>query len=575
MTKILIIEDEPNVRRLIAELLLMEGFEVIPAKNGSVGIECAQTQLPDLILCDVMMPELDGYQVLSQLRKNPLTALIPFIFLTARASKADLRQGMELGADDYLTKPFTANELLGAIAARLAKQQTVAERYTATLNEKTEELNRLAYYDSLTDLPNRLSLREQFTQTVVATAENEFPIAILYLGLDQFRRINTSLGYDHGDLLLQQIAKRLQPLVGEKGVVARLSGDEFAVIPSLQEMDYLCDLDAQIAIAQVTERILMAIAQPFVIGKQTVFISASVGIALYPQDGSDIDSLIRNAEYALRKTKEQGGNGYQFYAALVSIETPDQMGLEADLHYALDNAELEIYYQPQVSLITNQICGAEALLRWQHPDRGMVSPTEFIPLAESTGLIIPIGEWVLMTVCQQIRDWQKLGYTIQVSVNLSARQFSQPNLCEFINRILRLNQINSTLLDLELTESLLVSDVQRAIITLKRLRDMGLRISIDDFGTGYSSLSYLQRFPFDTLKIDRLFIRGIHKNPKQAAITTALTQMAHQLQLQVIAEGVETSEEMTFLKQHGCDAVQGYFFSPAVPANTFIQLCSR
>lgn len=572
MTKVLVIEDDLDVRHGLVDLLELEGYEVVATENSFTSIQIAQEEVPDVILCDITMPGLDGYGVLSAMRQNPVTAVIPFIFLTAKAAKADLRQGMELGADDYLTKPFTGAELIGAISARLAKQEAIARRQTAALNRATANLSQLAYYDGLTGLPNQLLLSERFQQAVAKAANRDLPVAVLCLDLDQFRRVNDILSYASGDLLLKAVAERLEVFAGENNTVAYLSSDQFALILVLQELEVLKTTDVESAIAPIAQSLVNAIAQPFLVENRTIFLTVSAGVALYPEHGNDIDTLIRHADTATHQAKKQGGNCFRLYTP-AQANTSDCLELEADLRYALERSQLQVYYQPQINLQTNEIIGAEALVRWRHPERGLVSPAEFIPLAESTGLIVPMGEWVLDTACQQAKIWQDGGFSnLQIAVNLSARQFNQPNLCAAIAHILEGANLNPALLDLELTESTLVQDVETAILTLKELRALGVRISIDDFGTGYSSLSYLQRFPFDTLKIDRCFVQSMSNDAKNAAITTAIIQMAHQLQLQVVAEGVETQAELAFLTQHKCDSVQGYLFSPPIPAETFTNL---
>jgi EAL domain-containing protein (putative c-di-GMP-specific phosphodiesterase class I)/ActR/RegA family two-component response regulator len=392
MQRILVIEDDPNLGPLIVALLEREPFEVLLATDGRTGLQLAQQHLPNLILCDLMLPILDGYAVLTALRQQPVSATIPFIFLTAQDSRVALRQGMRLGADDYLTKPFEIEELLDVIAIRLAKQAA----------------------------------------------------------------------------------------------------------------------------------------------------------------------------------------SQKFYASPLPGYTAEQLALTADLEGAIARSELTLHYQPQVELQTQALIGAEALLRWQHPQHGAIAPATFIPLAEQSGLIVPIGEWVLRTACQQVKNWERMALgPLRMAVNLSARQFSQATLEQTVTQVLTETALEAQWLELELTESMLVQDVDAASAMLTALRATGIRIAIDDFGTGYSSLSYLQRFPLDTLKIDRSFVHQATTNPKTAAIAITVIQMAHQLELQVVAEGVETLAELTFLQEHACDVAQGYWFSRPVPATAFAHLLSE
>ncbi|XZN93607.1 MAG: EAL domain-containing protein [Microcoleus sp.] len=406
MLKILVIEDDELIRETLLQLLESQNYRVIVAQNGRVGVQMALSEIPDLILCDVQMPELDGYEVLRTLRQNSLAATIPFIFLTAQAAKADFRRGMDLGGDDYLTKPFTKAELLGAISSRVSKRQTITHPLTVAL---------------------------------------------------------------------QQAEARLTDLVNDSTIISALS--------------------------------------------------------------------------------------------------PEKLALEALLRRALAQGEFQVYYQPQVDIATGQIIGAEALVRWQNPDRGIISPGEFIPLAEETGLIIPIGEWVLLSACAQAASWLEAGFSpFRVSVNLSARQLSDPQLKARIVQILETTGLEPSNLELEMTESALVENAAVAGATLNELKALGIRIAVDDFGTGYATLGYLKQFAFDSLKIDRIFVRNANDDSQNAAITTAVILLGHSLNMTVIAEGVETEAELNFLRQHQCDIMQGYLFSPPEPATTFERL---
>lgn len=581
MNKILVIEDEEFVRENIVELLDAEGFEVIGAENGTIGVNLAKQMVPDLILCDVMMPELDGFGVLMQVRQDAIIASIPFIFLTAKAAKTDFRQGMELGADDYITKPFTRAELLSAITTRLKKQAAVQERYHTELQQAKAQLNYLIHHDSLTHLPNRLSLREQFKQVQPITSSDEQLVTVLSVGLDRFNQINDNLGQAISDLLLKGVAERLTTCVGDEAIVARLSADQFAIILSWDRRNRLSDCRQDVCsttqdkkeVVKVAQNILISLSQTFELANQELFITASIGLALYPRDGTDIEQLLNHANTAMMQSKQQGGDQYQFYTAAFNIGQSDRIALQSSLRHALDRQELLVYYQPQVNLTTGEIVGAEALLRWQHPERGFVSPDKFIPIAEETGLIVPIGEWVLQTACQQTKLWQNAGFSsLRIAVNLSSRQFSQIDLRHQLVQMLMNIGLDPKYIELELTESMLVQNTEVAIRRLNALKSLGVKIAIDDFGTGYSSLSYLQQFPFDILKIDRCFIRNIIENSNNGAITKAIIQMAKSLNLKLIAEGVETESELSFLHQHQCDEMQGYLFSHPLPAHEFEQL---
>lgn len=565
MKKILVIEDEEFIRYNLMELLDAEDFDARAAENGVIGLQLVREEIPDLILCDVMMPELDGYAVLSALRSDPLTATIPFIFITARADKNDLRKGMQMGADDYLTKPFTRAELLGAIATRFKKQQAMEERYNSTLKQANSRLNRLIHYDSLTGLPNRLILRERLNQFLSKTTESSQIVPIFFLDLNRFSSINDTLGPSCGDSLLKEVARLLSGVVSPEDTVARLNADQFALI--------LSPIHHQREAAHIAEALLDALSQSFLLNGQQVFITSSIGIAFYPKDARDIDTLIQLAETAMSHGKNRRGNSYQYYTSQMQVGSKDDRALESALYKSLSRNEFEVYYQPLVNLQTRQIVGAEALVRWKHPELGMISPGSFIPLAEANGLIIPIGEWVLKTAAKQTKLWHRSGFPwLRVSINLSCRQFSQPGLSEKIVEVLAATGLEPQAIELELTESILMQDVPSAIATLGQLQAKGIKIAIDDFGTGYCSLSYLKQFPFTTLKIDRCFVRNIANDATNSAITTAIIQMAHDLNLEVIAEGVETQDELAFLYQHGCDIMQGFLFSRPLPAIEFEQL---
>lgn len=588
MKKILVIEDEELVRNNILEILDTVDFRVIGACNGGIGVQLAEEHLPDLILCDVMMPELDGYGVLEALRNNPVTATIPFIFLTAKGDKTDIRQGMNLGADDYLTKPFRRKELLGAIEARLIKHDALYQGYAREQNRtvapgpKVEpERPDSIYYDHLTNLPNQLLVREQFESLRDRTDQEGGWISILSIGLDRFKRINQTLGHAGGDRLLKEVARRLSQSVCPGDILARLHTDQFAIVlasgsdngdrPTLSDpRDSDSGSTSNPIPEAIAQPILDRLTQPFCLQNREIFITASIGISIYPQDGEDVDQLMKNAGVAMSYAKQLGGNQSQSYTPTLQSESLDDLTLETSLRYAVERQELQLYYQPIVGLESGKIVGAEALVRWHHPQQGMISPVKFIPLAEQTGLIAPIGEWVLQTACHQTKSWQAEGLPpVRVAVNLSFRQFNQVDLSERLVRILDESGLDPSYLELELTESILVQNVELTIAKLNELKSMGVKISLDDFGTGYSSLSYLQQFPFDLLKIDRCFVQDINTNATNAALTNAIIQMAHSLNLKVIAEGVETREELAVLYENNCDNIQGYLFSRPVKAEEF------
>ncbi|MDP2829414.1 MAG: EAL domain-containing protein [Sulfuricellaceae bacterium] len=441
----------------------------------------------------------------------------------------------------------------------------------ADLSEKKQaeaHLHHLAYYDALTELPNRLLLEERMKQVLAAASNNNSLVAVLHLDLDRFKTINDTLGHPFGDKLLQAVAERLAGRIRSSDTIARFSGDEFAVV--------LADVGSQDNAKLVAGNILEAMSKPFNLEENEVFITSSIGVAFYPVDADNMDDLIRNADTAMSHAKAQGGNGYRLYGAEMNALLSQRLALENGLRHALERGEFVLHYQPQISLLNSRIIGMEALLRWQHPERGLVSPGEFIPVLEETGLIVPVGEWVLRTACAQNSAWLAAGLPpMRVAVNLSAHQFRQSNLVDVVCLALEDSGLEPELLEMEVTESIMIQDVHTTITTLNQLHVIGIQISIDDFGTGYSSLSYLKRLPISKIKIDQSFVRDICTDPDDAAIADAVISLGHSLKMQVIAEGVETLEQLDYLRAHGCDEMQGYYFSRPLPAEAFAELVRR
>jgi diguanylate cyclase (GGDEF)-like protein len=427
-----------------------------------------------------------------------------------------------------------------------------------------EQLRHQATHDELTGLANRALLQDRLEQSIHYANRSRRLVAVLLLDLDRFKVINDSLGHGFGDELLCSVARRLEQTIREADTVARMGGDEFAIL--LAEVADVED------VGLVARKILEQLTQPYLIEGREVTVTASLGISIYPQDGTDAQTLQRNADVAMYRAKEEG-NSFRFYTPEMNQRVMETLELEADLRRALDRGELLLHYQPKVNLTTGRIAGAEALLRWQHPLRGLVPPARFIPLAEETGLILPIGEWVLATACAQIRAWQDQGVAaVPVAVNLSARQFRRAVLGETIQRILRECRVAPRLLELELTESMIMQDSEAAAATMQQLKALGVTLALDDFGTGYSSLNYLRRFPVDCLKIDRSFISDVATDASAAAVATSIVAIAHSLGLNALAEGVETAEQLDFLVKCGCDSLQGYYFSRPLPAPEFTAL---
>lgn len=418
------------------------------------------------------------------------------------------------------------------------------------------KINQMVYRDHLTGLPNRHLLNDRLTLALEQAKDNQMNIGIMFIDLDRFKYINDTLGHAMGDRLLIEVSKRLQSCLGKSDTVSRQGGDEFVVLLNNTTSDELT-IKAQ----QITK----LFTESFKLDPE-MFVTPSIGISMYPADGKDIETLMKNADTAMYRAKEQGRNNFQFFTPDMNDVVTHRMKLEIALRKALGRNEFNVFYQPQVVVSSGKIIGAEALIRWEHPEWGNVPPNEFIPLAEETGLIIPIGEWVLYEACRQNKEWQNKGFPpLRVAVNISSRQFKQNNLVEVISKILKETQLDPQNLELELTESI-IQDSKYAITTMKKLKSMGIHLSIDDFGTGYSSLSYLKLFPIQTLKIDQSFTKNIFEDSKDAALVNTIINMAHNLDLKVIAEGVETQEQLDFLQQRKCNEAQGYFFSRPISA---------
>ena len=443
-----------------------------------------------------------------------------------------------------------------------------------------EQIRRLAYFDTLTGLPNRLLFTEQLHKALADAERQGQQLAVLFVDLDHFKRVNDTLGHSAGDELLRVVSARLAQSVrpldsisrgsGERNgnSIARLGGDEFIVM--------LSDLHGAVDAAAVARRLVAALTEPVTIQCTELYVSASVGIAMYPYDGTDIDTLLMNADTAMYRAKEAGRGGFQFYDRSMNARALERLVMETMLRRALERSEFVLHYQPRISLATGQIVGAEALIRWQHPERGLVSPREFITLAEETSLVIPIGEWALDEVCRQSAAWRTGGLTaVPVAVNLASTHLRERNLPELVSRMLALHGVPAGCLEIEVTESVLIADPELSLDTARRLNELGVRLSIDDFGTGYSSLSYLKRLPISALKIDQSFVRDLATDPDDAAIITAIIAMAHTLKLKVIAEGVETEAQRVFLKNNGCDEFQGYLMSRPVEAGEFAQMLEQ
>jgi diguanylate cyclase len=563
-------------------------FEVDTALQGQQGVEQARRALEAghpyaLAFVDMRMPP--GWDGLETIQR--LWAIDPNVQVVICSAHSDYDWTEVVARLDHsdkllvVKKPFEPIEVMQCASALTRKWQNemtlrrhveslerVVEDRTRGLEAANRQLRHLATHDALTGLPNRILLEDRLSQAIAHAARDGHSFAVAVFDLDRFKVVNDSFGHNAGDTLLKEVAARLQGVARSIDTVVRLGGDEFVMI-----IDNL----AQPADAQaVAQRALAALHQPLRIGEQDIHSSASIGIALYPQDGSSVETLMAHADAAMYCVKQQGRNDVQFFTPGMDAATQDRGKLESDLHHALARGQFVLHYQPKVEAQTGLLRGAEALIRWLHPERGQVPPATFIPLAEECGLIEAIGNWVIREACRQARAWQDEGLTpTRVAVNLSAFQFRNGTLLATIREALEKYRLDPAFLEVEITESALMSDPEESVSILRKLSEMGVLVSVDDFGTGYSSMSYLQRFPIDKLKIDRTFISDVTSSNDDASIVSAIVSLGHTLKLKVIAEGVETPEQLEFLQMLGCDQYQGYHFSKPMPASEFAELIRR
>jgi diguanylate cyclase (GGDEF)-like protein/PAS domain S-box-containing protein len=689
----LVVDDDPVLRMAAAQSLTQAGLRVKEAGSGEQALEALERERPDIVLLDVVMPGIDGYEACRRLRDKAAGRHVPVLMLTGLDDLESINRAYEAGATDFISKPINwgvlghrvrymlrASEAFTSLVesqALLSNAQRIArlgswswdfrtglgtwsdETYAVlgfapgevaaevdavigrvhpgereavrglmrslragqrvpdavhrlvlsggearhvrllsdlrldehgevvgafgtvqdiTESKRAEErIRHLAYYDGLTQLPNRHLFLENVTQALNQARRHDRVLGVLSMDLDQFKRINDTLGHSTGDRLLKEVAARLREGLrahdtvahgeGELGI-ARLGGDEFCIL--LNEIGQLHDA------AKIARRIVESFTQPVVIDGNELFVTTSIGIALFPVDGEDAETLLKNADAAMYHAKSQGRNNYQFYGRAMNARALEKLAMESLLRKAIERSEFELHFQPKLDLRNGCIAGAEALIRWRHPELGMVPPGDFIPLAEESGLIVAIGEWVLEATCRQSLEWQRAGLpAVPIAVNISSPHFRHSGLLPTVARVLQESGLPARLLEVEVTESMLMADLKATLGTLHRLKDMGLRLSIDDFGTGYSSLAYLKRFPLDALKVDRSFVKDTPGAADDAAITSAIIAMAHSLKLEVVAEGVETRAQLAFLRARGCEYAQGYLISRPVAAPDLARLLAQ
>ena len=542
---------------------------VVEASSGPEALEMFTRERPDLIFLDVEMPGLSGLEVCRLIREMPQGESIPIMIVTGSDDRDSIDLGFNAGATQYKTKPVNWS-LLG----RDVQYMLRASQAFNSLLRQEDRLRYLAYYDPLTNLPNRRNFNEQMVRILKRSQRKNSYAALLFIDLDNFKRINDSIGHGRGDKLLVEIAKRLTLELRQDDAInffsdredddddlsnsgsaeiARLGGDEFTVV--------LSDVPDTEHVERIARRILESLSQPIALQSHNPVVTPSIGIAIYPMDGADPDSLIRNADTAMYVAKAAGRACFRFYNEDMNAKAVEQLKMEEELRHGMQAGELELRYQPQIEVASGNVVSLEALVRWKHPIRGMVSPAEFIPVAERTGQIIELGEWVMTQVAEDCKYWDSLGLPpFRVSVNISPLQFNQNGLSQFVRGFLENSQMLPHRLELELTESAIMTDAEANIVKLKELKAIGLDLAVDDFGTGYSSLSYLKRFPIDTLKIDQSFVADLG-SPDGAAIIDAILALSRTLKLRVIAEGIETIEQMRYMVDKQCDLLQGYYLS--------------
>lgn len=559
---ILVVDDEPDNFDVIEALLNDEKYELHYISSGKDAIASLDLLDPDLILLDVMMPDMDGREVCSRIKAIPKWEALPIIMVTALTSKIDLAKCLMTGADDFISKPINSLELKARVRSMLHirhQYEQIANFNTmlqAAVERRTEKLQRMIFLDELTELPSRAFLLQQLTEMFKS---GNTSYALIYLGCDQFQMVKRSFGHTVGDQLIISIAERLQKILAPSDLLVHIEHDQFCFM-----IDHIDDTEE---LQPLIQNIFHHINKPFSVANCEIFLNVCMGIILGKNAEAIPEEVLQDANTAMYQAQIKSTEGYEIFDPQMNLAILNRLTLENDLVRALEEEEFINYYQSIINLETNKLVGFEALVRWKHPERGMVSPGEFIPSMETTGLIIPVGIEVLKEACQQLKKWQKEGNTeLMISVNFSVRQFSSPTLLTDVDQILRETDVNPAYLKLEITESAIMDNPERAIVLTKELRSRGIKISIDDFGTGYSSLGYLYSFPVDNLKIDRSFVNKLQSENNKYQIVETIVNLSKKLNLSVTAEGIETTEQLQSLKELNCDFGQGYLFAKPLPA---------
>lgn len=548
---VVLADDDPSIRLMVRHVLESEEFDIVEASDGLEAIKAVEKYHPALILLDAVMPGIDGFTTCQQIKDKGFTD-IPVMMITGLDDDASVERAYEVGAIDFITKPIKWAVLKHRVKSVVAK--VIAER----------KVKLLAYRDTLTSLPNRLLFADRLEQAIIRCERSRASMALMLVDIDDFKLVNDSFGHDAGDKLIKAVGQLIAKSLRRADTIARLGGDEFAVI--------IEGIDSPEDTISIADNLTTILEHNVRLDDQETYTSASIGIAVYPDDGKDARTLLKNADTAMFRAKENGRHCFQFYKPEMSVNAMERLELENSLKAAFENDEFMIHYQPVIDIQKNEIVSVEALLRWQHPDKGMIHPKDFISIVEDSGLIVALGEWLIFSICKQIQVWQEAGLTGQrVSVNIAPRQFKEQNLIVLFKQALAEYDIPASSLCVEITESTLIDSIGEVETTLKKLRDMGVQISLDDFGTGYASLAYLKEFPVDLVKIDHAFIAGIPDNREDSAIVDAITGLAHGLNLKLIAEGVENKRQLNVLLNNGCQYAQGYYWSKPLPGDEYEQ----
>jgi diguanylate cyclase (GGDEF)-like protein len=548
---IVLADDDPSIRLMVRHVLESEEFDIVEAADGLEAIKAVEKYHPALILLDAVMPGIDGFTTCQQIKEKGHTD-IPVMMITGLDDDASVERAYEVGAIDFITKPIKWAVLKHRVKSVVAK--VIAER----------KVKLLAYRDTLTDLPNRLLFADRLEQAVVRSDRSKTSMALMLVDIDDFKLVNDSFGHDAGDKLIKAVGELISKSLRRADTIARLGGDEFAVI-----IEGIESPDDAISIADNLTTILEHNVR---LDDQETYTSASIGIAVYPEDGKDARTLLKNADTAMFRAKESGRHCFQFYKPEMSVTAMERLDLENSLKAAFENDEFVIHYQPVVDIHKNEIVSVEALLRWQHPEKGMIKPDDFISIIEDCGLIVALGEWLIYSVCKQVKLWHDSGLKDQrVSINLSPRQFNEQNLFVVFSQAISESSIEASSLAVEITERTLIDNIGEVEDTLNKLRDMGMLVMLDDFGTGYASLAYLKQFPVDMVKMDRTFVSGIPDNREDSAIVDAIAGLTRGLKLKLLAEGVENERQLDVLKSIGCQYAQGYYWSKALPGDEYEQ----